>query len=57
MSGIWWFWNSAKAALSRISWEALAAGQQIGDALAQPSAPSVLGAQTESLASEAAAKA
>lgn len=57
MSGIWVVLEERDGRTSRISWEALAAGQQLGKQTGLAVNAIVLGAQTEPLAAEASAKA
>jgi electron transfer flavoprotein alpha subunit len=56
MSGVLVVLEERDGRVSRISWEAFAAGQFLGAALNQPVAAVVMGAQTEPLAAEVAAK-
>jgi len=57
MSGIFVVLQERDGRVSRASWEAIAAGQLLGSQLNQPVTAVVLGAATEALATEAAAKA
>jgi electron transfer flavoprotein alpha subunit len=57
MSGIWVVIEDRDGRVSRISWEAVAAGQKLAALTSQPANAIVLGAKTETLASEVAAKA
>ncbi len=57
MSGIFVVLQERDGRVSRASWEAIAAGQLLGSQLNQPVTAVVLGAATEALAAEAAAKA
>ena len=57
MSGVWVVLEERGGRMSRISWEAVAAAQQLGSLLGLPVNAVLPGAQTESLATEAAAKA
>ena len=57
MSGIWVVLEERDGRVSRISWEAIAAGQQLAAMTGLPANAVVIGAQTESLAAEAAARA
>jgi len=57
MSGVYVILQERDGRVSRASWEALAAGQRLGSELNQPVTAIVLGATTEALAAEAAAKA
>jgi electron transfer flavoprotein alpha subunit len=57
MSGIWIVIEERDGRVSRISWEAVAAGQKLAALTGQPANAIVLGAQTESLAAEIASKA
>jgi len=57
MSGIYVVLQERDGRVSRASWEAIAAGQLLGGQLNQPVTAVVLGAATEALAAEAAAKA
>ncbi len=57
MSGIWVVLEERDGRVSRISWEAVAAAQQLAASVALPVNVVVPGAQTEALAAEAAAKA
>jgi electron transfer flavoprotein alpha subunit len=56
MSGILLVLEERGGRISRISWEAVAAGQRLGSQLGLPVTAAVVGAQTESLAAEAAAR-
>jgi electron transfer flavoprotein alpha subunit len=56
MSGIWIVVEERDGHVGRISWEALAAGQQLAQQTGLPVSAIVVGAQTESLAAEVAAK-
>jgi electron transfer flavoprotein alpha subunit len=56
MSGIWIVIEERDGRVGRISWEALAAGQQLAQQTGLPISAIVVGAQTESLASEVATK-
>lgn len=57
MSGVWIVMEQREARISRISWEALAAGERLAAQLSLPVHAVVLGTQTEALAAEVAAKA
>ncbi|MGD0356486.1 MAG: electron transfer flavoprotein subunit alpha/FixB family protein [Terracidiphilus sp.] len=57
MNGIWVVIEDRDGRVSRISWEAVAAGQKLAALAGQPANAIVLGAQTESLAAEVASKA
>jgi electron transfer flavoprotein alpha subunit len=57
MSGVWVVIEERDGRVSRISWEAVAAGQNLAALAGQPANAVVLGAQTEQLAAEVAAKA
>jgi electron transfer flavoprotein alpha subunit len=57
MSGIWIVIEERDAHVSRASWEAVAAGQKLAALTGQAVNAAVIGAQTESLAAEVAAKA
>jgi len=57
MSGVWVVIEERDGRVSRISWEAVAAGQKLAALTGQPANAVVLGAQTESLAAEVATKA
>ncbi len=57
MSGIWVVLEERDGRVSRISWEAVAAAQQLAGFVALPVDFIVIGAQTEALAAEAATKA
>jgi electron transfer flavoprotein alpha subunit len=56
MSGIWVVLEERDGRVSRASWEALAAGQQLAQITGKTLNAAVIGAETESLAQEAAAK-
>ncbi|MGP8271334.1 MAG: electron transfer flavoprotein subunit alpha/FixB family protein [Terracidiphilus sp.] len=56
MSGILVLLEERGGKISRISWEALAAGQRLGSQLRLPVCAAIVGAQTESLAAEIAAQ-
>ncbi len=56
MSGVWVILEARDSRIGRISWEAVAAGQQLSAMLGQPVYGVVLGANTESLAAEAATR-
>jgi electron transfer flavoprotein alpha subunit len=56
MSGIWVVLEEREDKISRISWEAVAAAQQLAKQTGLPLHAVVMGAQTESLAAEAATK-
>jgi electron transfer flavoprotein alpha subunit len=56
MSGVWVVLEERDARITRISWEAMAAAQQLGKLSGLPVAAILPGAQTESLAAEAAGK-
>ena len=56
MSGIWVVMEERDSRISRISWEALAAGQKLAALTAQAVNAVVVGAQTATLAAEVAAK-
>ena len=55
MSGIWMVIEERDGRVSRISWEAVAAGQKLAALTGQPANAVVLGAKTEALAAEVAA--
>ncbi len=57
MSGVWVVLEEREGRIGRISWEAMAAGWQLGAKMGLPVSAVVLGAQTEALAVEGAAKA
>src|SRR5579871_3362838 len=57
MSGIWVVLEDHDGRIGRISWEALAAAQHLGKQSGMPVSALVLGAATEPIAAEAAAKA
>src|ERR1035437_4083266 len=57
MSGIWVVIEERDGRVSRGSWEAVAAGQKLAALTGQPVNAAGLGAQTEALAAEVAAKA
>lgn len=57
MSGVWIVLEEREGRIGRISWEAVAAGQTLGAQLGLPVHAVLPGAQTEALATEAAAKA
>ena len=57
MSGVWIVIEERDGRVGRISWEAVAAAQQLGKLTGLPVAAILPGAQTEALAAEAAAKA
>jgi len=57
MSDIWVVLEERDGRVSRISWEAVAAGQKLAALTGLPVNAAVIGAQTEALAAEAAAKA
>src|ERR1035437_1089396 len=57
MTGIWVVLEESDGRVSRISWEALAAGQTLAKQTGQSVNAVVIGAATESQAAEAAAKA
>ena len=57
MSGIWVVLEERGGRIGRISWEAVAAGQQLASQLNTKATAIVIGAQTESLAAEAAKRA
>ncbi len=57
MSGIWVILEERDGRVSRISWEALAAGQRLAALTGKPLNAAVIGHSTEALAKEAAAKA
>ncbi len=56
MSGVWVILEARDSRIGRISWEAVVAGQQLGAMLGQPVHGVVLGANTESLATEVATR-
>lgn len=56
MSGVWVVLEERDARIGRISWEAAAAGRKLGEQLGQPVSAVIPGAETGSLAAEAAAK-
>jgi electron transfer flavoprotein alpha subunit len=56
MSGVYVVLEERDGRIGRISWEAVAAGQRLGEQLSQPVTAVVLGAATEGQATEAAAK-
>jgi electron transfer flavoprotein alpha subunit len=56
MSGVLVVLEDRGSKITRISWEALAAAQQLGAIMDSPVVAAVVGAQTEALAAEAAAK-
>ena len=56
MSGIWVVLEERDGRVSRASWEALAAGQKLAQITGKALNAAVIGAETESLAQEAAAK-
>jgi electron transfer flavoprotein alpha subunit len=56
MSGIWVVFEERDGRVSRASWEALAAGQKLAQITGKALNATVIGAETESLAQEAAAK-
>ncbi len=56
MSSVWVVLEERSGKIGRISWEALAAGQKLGAQLGLPVQAVLPGAQTESLAAEAATK-
>ncbi|MGA8043517.1 MAG: electron transfer flavoprotein subunit alpha/FixB family protein [Terracidiphilus sp.] len=57
MSGIWVVLEDREGQIGRVSWEAVAAGQQLSALLGQPVHAVVLGSQTESVAAEATTRA
>jgi electron transfer flavoprotein alpha subunit len=57
MSGVWVVLEEREGRIGRISWEAIAAGQQLGAQTGLQVNAATVGAQTEALAAEAAAKA
>src|SRR4051794_34044930 len=57
MSGIWVILEERDGRVGRVSWEALAAGQKLAQLTGKALNAAVIGASTESLAQEAAAKA
>jgi len=56
MSGVWVVLEERDGRIGRISWEAAAAGRRLGEQLGQPVSAVIPGAETGSLAAEAAAK-
>ena len=56
MSGIWVVLEERNGRIGRMSWEALAAGHTLGEHLNLPVQAVLPGAQTDSLAAEAATK-
>ncbi len=57
MSGVWVVVEERDGRMGRISWEAVATGQELGAQLGVPVCAALPGAQTEALAAELAAKA
>jgi electron transfer flavoprotein alpha subunit len=56
MSGIWVVIEQREGRIARISWEALSAGQRLGEQLNLPVSAVLLGADTEALAAEIATR-